>query len=142
MKIGAFFAALLLVGPGVCVQATAAPMPPAVEHGQPVARTVQLAALPPGTEPDGTAPAGEGAPPASAPRTTAKRPASAKKGNAAAGKPGAARHKTPPKGQARTPVVSKPAGASRTPVAARCPSGTKKASTGRCVPRSAAPKRA
>lgn len=126
MNIGAFFAALLIVGQGDPTPQRIAAAPPAIERSGPI----QLAAVPPGTEP----PTGLAVtPPTTPPKAAAKQPG-AKKGSAATAKPRATAHrKTPPKSQAKTPVVTKPNGVSRA-----CPSGmTKQPATGRCVQRAA-----
>ncbi len=129
MNLGAFFATLLAIGPAepAAPPPQVAVQPPAIERSAPAVNPIQLAAVPPESDP-------EAAPPAP-PVVTPKAPRPAAKGTTGATKPSktTAARKPAHKPQATT----KPR--SGKPVATSCPAGSaKNPTTGRCAPRTTA----
>lgn len=133
MNLGAFFAALLALGPSDPVSNAELPVNPphAVARTTLVAQPqpVQLAALPTDSDSATTPPAAPPTPPKVKPPQTAT-----KKGSPPGTKPGTAtaQRKPPPR---KTQAAAKPAGKPTT-TAAACPAGqVKSPSTGRCTAR-------
>jgi hypothetical protein len=132
MNLGAFFAAMLALGPSEPTFNAELPVnqPRAVAHTTLVAAPVQLAALPPDSETTTTPPAAPPAPPkVKPPQTTVK------KGTPAT-KPGTATAQRKPTAPRKATAGAKPNGGAKTTAAATCPAGSVKSpSTGRCTPR-------
>jgi hypothetical protein len=135
MNLGAFFAAMLALGSSEPIFSAERPgnQPQNVAQTALVAPPVQLAALPPDSDPATTPPA----PPPPTPKAKPARTAT-KQGQSTATKPGSTTAPRKPAPPRKTTTAAKPSsnGNGKTKSAAACPTGTVKSpSTGRCTPR-------